>query len=44
MEDLIEACNEALYEYPSYGWVEEIIASLENRFDINDKKTQPSPR
>ena len=75
MEDLIEACNEALYEYnglskssgkksgvkrrqifddikymesqainryrniPSYGWVEEIIACLENRFDINDKKT-----
>lgn len=24
---------------PSYGWVEEIIANLENRFDINDKKT-----
>lgn len=23
---------------PSYGWVEEIIANLENRFDINDKK------
>lgn len=24
---------------PSYGWVEEIIACLENRFDIKDKKT-----
>lgn len=24
---------------PSYGWVEEIIANLENRFDIKDKKT-----
>lgn len=24
---------------PSYGWVEEIIANLENRFDINEKKT-----
>lgn len=23
---------------PSYGWVEEIIATLENRFDIEDKK------
>lgn len=23
---------------PSYGWVEEIIATLENRFDIGDKK------
>ena len=26
-------------DLPSYGWVEEIIANLENRFDIKDKKT-----
>lgn len=38
----LNATIQAISRYrdlPSYGWVEEIIANLENRFDIKDKKT-----